>query len=198
MTSACRRSPCPTAYAAWLARAIVATPTWPRARAGRARCKQAAQAGEACSRCGTTSQLALADVSARPRCSPTCTPTRIVREQARAAEQEAHRLLTELSLDRELYEVLAAVDPDRARRGGQRVLDQSLRDFRRAGVDRDDATRERLRTAAREPDHRGRPAVLQEHPRRRAPDPCRPRAARRAARRTSARRTSPVRTGWSS
>ncbi len=59
-------------------------------------------------------------------------------------EQEAQRLRTEIGLDRELYDVLAAVDTATLDERARRVLSLSLRDFRRAGVDRDDATRERL------------------------------------------------------
>ncbi len=72
-------------------------------------------------------------------------PEERVRSRAEQAEQDAHRLLTEIGLDRELYDVLAAVDPDALDPGGRRVLRLSLRDFRRAGVDQDDAVRDRLR-----------------------------------------------------
>jgi thimet oligopeptidase len=72
-------------------------------------------------------------------------PDEAVRTRAEQGEQDANRLRTELSLDRELFDVLAAVDPDALDDGGRRVLAETLRDFRRAGVDRDDATRERIR-----------------------------------------------------
>jgi thimet oligopeptidase len=75
-------------------------------------------------------------------------PDEAVRERAEVAEQEAQRLLTELGLDRALFDVLSAVDPDPLDDSARRVLDKTLRDFRRAGVDRDDATRERLRALA--------------------------------------------------
>jgi len=73
-------------------------------------------------------------------------PDEAVRDRAETAEQDANRLLTELGLDRELYDVLAAVDPDVLDADARRVLILSLRDFHRAGVDRDDETRERIRT----------------------------------------------------
>jgi len=73
-------------------------------------------------------------------------PDEAVRDRAEKAEQDAHRLLTELGLDRELYDVLAAVDPGMLDAHARRVLTLSLRDFHRAGVDRDDETRERIRT----------------------------------------------------
>jgi thimet oligopeptidase len=75
-------------------------------------------------------------------------PDESVRTQAEAAEQDAHRLLTDLSLDRGIYEVLAAVDPEPLDTPARRMLDKSLLDFRRAGVDRDDETRDRLRGLA--------------------------------------------------
>lgn len=75
-------------------------------------------------------------------------PDEVVRSRAEEGEQEAHRLLTEIGLDRELYDVLAAVDPAGLDPHAQRVLTLSLRDFHRAGVDREEAVRERLRELA--------------------------------------------------
>ena len=72
-------------------------------------------------------------------------PDDAVREEAREIEREISELSTELSLDRELYQRLAAVDAgalsdDTARR----ALEHALRDFRRSGVDKDDSTRARI------------------------------------------------------
>jgi thimet oligopeptidase len=75
-------------------------------------------------------------------------PDEAVRTRAEAGEQEAHKLLTEIGLDRELYDVLAAVDPSFLDEQGNRVLELALRDFRRAGVDRDEEVRERIRVLA--------------------------------------------------
>ncbi|HEY0772993.1 MAG TPA: M3 family metallopeptidase [Nocardioidaceae bacterium] len=75
-------------------------------------------------------------------------PEESVRTRAEAGEQEAHRLLTEIGLDRELYDVLAAVDPSWLDEQGNRVLELALRDFRRAGVDQDEQVRERIRALA--------------------------------------------------
>jgi thimet oligopeptidase len=75
-------------------------------------------------------------------------PDETVRTEAEAGEQEAHRLLTEIGLDRELYDVLAAVDASWLDEPAARVLELSLRDFRRAGVDQDEAVRERIRRLA--------------------------------------------------
>ena len=75
-------------------------------------------------------------------------PDESVRTRAEAGEQEAHRLLTEIGLDRELYDVLAAVDASLLDESAARVLELSLRDFRRAGVDQDEDVRKRIRALA--------------------------------------------------
>ncbi|MGH3509941.1 MAG: M3 family metallopeptidase [Nocardioidaceae bacterium] len=72
-------------------------------------------------------------------------PDEAVRNRAETAEQDAHKLLTEIGLDRALFNVLTAVSPAELDRGGRRVLTLALRDFRRAGVDQDEQVRERLR-----------------------------------------------------
>jgi thimet oligopeptidase len=75
-------------------------------------------------------------------------PDEDVRSRAEQAEQDASRLQTELELDRPLFDVLGALDPDALDDDGRRVHSLTLRDFRRAGVDRDDAVRDRLRDLA--------------------------------------------------
>jgi thimet oligopeptidase len=72
-------------------------------------------------------------------------PDETVRTRAEAGEQEAHRLLTEIGLDRGLYDVLAGVDAGDLDEQACRVLELSLRDFRRAGVDQDAEVRDRIR-----------------------------------------------------
>lgn len=76
-------------------------------------------------------------------------PDPAVRDLADELSQQVQKYVTELGLDRDLYAVfdrlattadLTALDAD-----ARRVLEHTLRDFRRAGVDRDDATRDRLR-----------------------------------------------------
>jgi thimet oligopeptidase len=75
-------------------------------------------------------------------------PDEAVRTRAERAEQDAHMLLTAISLDRDLYDVLAAVDPAALDEGGRRVHRLAVRDFRRAGVDQDDRVRARVREIA--------------------------------------------------
>lgn len=78
-------------------------------------------------------------------------PDEECREIADGAEQEASRLGTRWSLDRELYDVFAAIDATALGddRLAVRLLEKVRADFRRSGVDKDDATRERI-TAVRE------------------------------------------------
>jgi thimet oligopeptidase len=76
-------------------------------------------------------------------------PDETIREQAERAQLEASKLLTDLSLDREVYDLLV-VDDAEARTSGldddaERVRNFALRDFRRAGVDRDPDVRDRIR-----------------------------------------------------
>jgi thimet oligopeptidase len=75
-------------------------------------------------------------------------PDEAVRTRAERAEQDAHKLLTEIGLDRQLYDVLAAVDPADLDEGGRRVHALAVRDFKRAGVDQADDVRSRLRELA--------------------------------------------------
>jgi thimet oligopeptidase len=89
--------------------------------------------------------IALSDVFAAASLFANVHPDEQVRDLAEQVEQEAHRLVTDIGLDRALYDVLAAVDADPLDPHARRMLDKSLLDFRRSGVDRDDAVRDRLR-----------------------------------------------------
>lgn len=71
-------------------------------------------------------------------------PDAAVRERCDAASQEVAKFLTARALDRELYDVLHALDPAGLDPDAARVLERTTRDFRRAGVDRDEATRARI------------------------------------------------------
>ncbi len=72
-------------------------------------------------------------------------PEDAVQTVAENREQEAQKLATDIGLDRELYDVLAAVDDRGLDDDARRVLRLTLRDFHRSGVDQDDTTRARLR-----------------------------------------------------
>jgi len=92
--------------------------------------------------------LALHDTFASASLFSNVHPDEAVRTRGEKAEQDAHRLLTEIGLDRDLYDVLASVEPGDLDEGGRRVHSLTLRDFRRAGVDQPEEVRERLRVLA--------------------------------------------------
>jgi thimet oligopeptidase len=71
-------------------------------------------------------------------------PLLAVRTCSEQAEIEVDRLVTELRQDRGLYDVFAALDPTGLDAPAARLLQKTLDDFRRAGVDREEATRDRL------------------------------------------------------
>ena len=71
-------------------------------------------------------------------------PLEPVRTTCEQAEVEVDRYVTELRQDRTLYDVFAAASPAGLDPVAARLLAKTLDDFRRAGVDRDDATRTRL------------------------------------------------------
>jgi thimet oligopeptidase len=71
-------------------------------------------------------------------------PDEAIREAARGCEQEVARFYSELALDREIYEALAAVDVSGADAEARRFHAHTLRDYRRAGVDRAPDVRARL------------------------------------------------------
>jgi thimet oligopeptidase len=84
--------------------------------------------------------LALANAFAVSTLLAQVHPGEGVRTRAERGEQEAQRLLTAIGLD-----LLAAVDATGLDEQAARVLELSLRDFRRAGVDQDEPVRERIR-----------------------------------------------------
>src|SRR5690348_8745965 len=75
-------------------------------------------------------------------------PDEAVRTLAEGKQQDVQRLRTELGLDRDLYEALAGVDATELDADEARLLELTLRDFRRSGVDQSDEVRERLRELA--------------------------------------------------
>ncbi|GAA1969105.1 M3 family metallopeptidase [Terrabacter lapilli] len=72
-------------------------------------------------------------------------PDATVRERAESVAQQVQKLDTDLGLDTRLYAVLSALDPSGLDADAARVLERTLRDFHRSGVDQDEATRDRLR-----------------------------------------------------
>ncbi len=72
-------------------------------------------------------------------------PDEEIRQAAQACEQETAAFTTELSLHRGLYEAYASVDTANLDADTKRLVVKILRDYRRAGVDKDEQTRERLK-----------------------------------------------------
>jgi len=72
-------------------------------------------------------------------------PEETIRDTARECEQDVARFYSDLALDREMYDALAAVDVSGADADTQRFHAHTLRDYRRAGVDKSPEIRERLK-----------------------------------------------------
>ncbi len=72
-------------------------------------------------------------------------PDEAIRDAARECEQEVSRFYSDLALDREMYDTLAAVDVSGASADTQRFVAHTLRDYRRAGVDQPPEVRTRLK-----------------------------------------------------
>ncbi len=72
-------------------------------------------------------------------------PDEAIRDVARECEQQVARFYSELALDREIYDALAEVDVSGADADTRRFHAHTLRDYRRAGVDRSPETRARLK-----------------------------------------------------
>ena len=72
-------------------------------------------------------------------------PDEKIRDAARACEKEVAKTKSDVGLSRPLYDAIAAVDASGLDAASQRFVARTLRDFRRNGVDKDDATRARLK-----------------------------------------------------
>jgi thimet oligopeptidase len=88
---------------------------------------------------------ALADAAARSSVCRNAHPDEKMRDAADQCEQEVDALATELSLDRGIYDTLAAIDVEGLDAATKYYVHKTLRDLRRAGVDKDEATRERIK-----------------------------------------------------
>jgi thimet oligopeptidase len=72
-------------------------------------------------------------------------PAAAMRDAARECEQRVDSTNVEISQDRGVYDALSAVDLSQADAPTRYWMERTLLDFRRAGVDRDDATRARVK-----------------------------------------------------
>jgi thimet oligopeptidase len=92
-----------------------------------------------------TALLVASDAENRAGLAEQVHPAKPFRDAAQVCEQEVSRLLTDISLDKEMYNVLTSLDGARLDPAGTYYLRTTLRDYHRAGVDRDDPTREKIR-----------------------------------------------------
>lgn len=88
---------------------------------------------------------ALGDAANRASVCRNAHPLAPMREAAERAEQEVDALSTEISLDRGVFDALSGIDASHEDPATRHYLQKTLRDFRRAGVDKDEATRNRIR-----------------------------------------------------
>jgi thimet oligopeptidase len=117
-----------------------------RARAEAARARQLGGAGGVETLAAFDAAFAaLGDAAARASLARNVHPDATLREAAEAAEQEVDALSTELTLDRGLYDALGATDVSGEDAPTRYLREKSLRDFRRAGVDRDAPTRAQVK-----------------------------------------------------
>src|ERR1700719_3188825 len=92
-----------------------------------------------------TTILIASDAAARSGLAEQVHPAKPFREAAQVCEQEASQLLTDISLDKDMYNVLASLDGSKLDAAAGYFLRTTLRDYHRSGVDRDDATRAKIR-----------------------------------------------------
>ena len=84
----------------------------------------------------------MGDAANRAQLAEQTHPSKPFRDAAQTCEQEISSALTDISLDQELYKVIASLDGSRLDAAGTYFLKTTLLDYHRGGVDRDDATRD--------------------------------------------------------
>jgi Zn-dependent oligopeptidase len=89
--------------------------------------------------------LELDAVSSQAQLIQSVHPEERMRQTAEKVSQKASAFATEVSLNRGVFDALAALDAARADAETRYYLTRTLRDFRLAGVDKDEATRKRIR-----------------------------------------------------
>lgn len=88
--------------------------------------------------------LAINFASSRSELAREVEPEEAMRKSAEQCGQDASALSTDISLDRGVYDALAALDLKKQDKATQYLVQQTLTEFRRSGVDRDEATRARV------------------------------------------------------
>jgi thimet oligopeptidase len=92
-----------------------------------------------------TAVLVAADAQARAGLAEQVHPAKPFRDAAQVCEQESVSVLTDITLDKEMYNALASLDGSKLDPAGTYYFKTTLRDYHRSGVDRDDPTRAKIR-----------------------------------------------------
>jgi thimet oligopeptidase len=92
----------------------------------------------------------LADASARAGLARNVHPDEAMRDAGSACEADVDKANTELQLDRGIYDRMNALDVKSAVPATKYYVERTLRDFRRAGVDRDEAARAAIKALREE------------------------------------------------
>ncbi len=92
-----------------------------------------------------TALVVMGDAANRAQLAEQTHPSKPFRDAAQTCEQEVSSALTDISLDQELYKVIASLDGSKLDAAGTYFLKTTLLDYHRGGVDRDDATRAKIR-----------------------------------------------------
>jgi len=72
-------------------------------------------------------------------------PKEEIRKLAETCEQELSEFVTALTLDADIYQMFSSKEPVGLTDDGKRMLERTLREFKRAGVDKDEATRSKIK-----------------------------------------------------
>jgi thimet oligopeptidase len=83
----------------------------------------------------------LANAAGRSAITTNSHPDEALRNASQTCETEVEKANTEINLDRGVYDVVASLDLGKQDAATRQYVSHLLRDFRRAGVDRDEATR---------------------------------------------------------
>src|SRR6266852_246202 len=92
-----------------------------------------------------TAVLVAGDAEARAGLAEQTHPSKPCRDAAQVCEQEGSSVLTDISLDKEMYNALASLDGSKLDPAATYFFKTTLRDYRRSGVDRDDPTRAKIK-----------------------------------------------------
>ena len=93
---------------------------------------------------------AINDAAAQAELARQGAPDPAMRKAAEECDRKLQAMFTAINQDRAVYDVLSSLDLSRQDVSTQWWMKRELREFRRAGVDRDDATREKVRALADE------------------------------------------------